>query len=328
MQSAAETIATSHPRKHLRLHLLSYAFLFSLLSFSAQAHPQAIATGPSGDGGSAAASTNDSGPKGIVPAHQGFNASLGTTAQHDSSSGWATILTPGIAYRFNNAFSVNFSIPIYADIQVQANTGTKGHPVYTSVTKHGVPGDASIAAQVATAASLVDYTATFSVGLPSGNTAYGLGSGKASFDFNNHIEKSIGVFTPDFEVGIGNSNSLIGRRVRKNYTSTGALAHFQAGTSIDLPANMSFDAEAYEELPLNASTIYSVTGPGRKKNGQKAATTNSAEDNGFTMSLDVPAGSHITFSGFFNRSVRTDDNIAGLSATFILRPSGESGGTQ
>lgn len=311
-------------RKLFRLRVLHYACLISLTGLAVQASAQAVAAGGSGSG--SASTTNGSGPKGIVPLDQGFNASLVTAAQHDSSSGWATLLTPGIAYRFNSVFSLDASVPIYADIQVTENTGTKAKPVYTQVTKHGVPGDSAIAAHASLNGSSLSYTGTVTLGLPTGNTAYGLSAGKVTGDFNNHIEKNLGIFTPDFEIGIGNSNTLVHRRIKKNFASLGALAHFQAGASIDMPLNMSFDAEAYEELPLNSSTIYSITGAGRKNS--KNSTTTSAEDNGFTMSLDVPAGSHLTLSGFFDRSVRTSDNIGGLSATFLLRSPRNSGAAQ
>jgi hypothetical protein len=290
-----------------------------LFLFGVHAFAQAIAAGPgSGTGGtSAGATTNDAGPNGIVPIARGFNTSLGVTSQRDSGSGWASILTPGIAFRFNPLFSLNGSVPVYAYINVEANTGTKAKPIYTATTKHGVLGDASLAAQIDTHSSLLDYNSTLTLGLPSGNTAYGLGAGKVTVDFNNHLEKSMGIFSPDIEFGIGTSSALIGTRVHKSYTSVGALAHFQAGTSLDLPLDMSLEADGYEELPLNSSTVFSVTGNGRKKANN--TTTSSAEDNGLTTSLDVPLGGHLTFSGFYNRSFRTREDIAGLSATFLLK---------
>lgn len=300
------------------LSLASAAFLFFTIS-PACCPAQAIASGPgTSGGGSAAATTNGAGPKGIVPFEHGFNISLGAMEQHDSSSGWAAILTPDVAYRFNRIFSLNASVPIYAGIQVQENVGTKAKPVYTTVTKHGIPGDSSIAAQLDIPASLLSYTGTVTLGLPTGKTAYGLGAGKITGDFNNHIEKDLGIFTPDIEFGVGNSTNLVRRRIRKNFSSLGPLAHFQVGSSIDLPRNISFDAEAYEELPLNASTIYSITGTGRKKT-KNGTATNSAEDNGLSASLDIPVGPHITFSGSFDHSVRTGDNVAGLSLTFLLK---------
>ena len=227
-------------------------FTLSLVSLPSLTHAQAIAIGSVSEivgSRTASATTNNAGPSGIIPFAPGFNASLGTTSQFDSGNGWATILTSGVAFRFSPILSVDASVPIYASINVEANTGTKAKPVCTPSTIHGDLGDASIAASFATHPFLLDYNATLSIGLPSGNTAYGLGAGKTTYDFNNHVEKSFGIFSPDIEFGIGNSSSLIQSRVRKAYTSVGALAHFQAGTSIDLPLNLSFEADLYEVLP-------------------------------------------------------------------------------
>jgi hypothetical protein len=281
------------------------------------AHAQAI---PTASSDATSTITNGAGPAGIIPATHGFNASLGTTAQHDSSNGWSSLLTPGIAYRFSRFFSLNASVPIYSSINVETNTGAKANPVYTSTTKHGALGDAALSALIQTHPNPFDYSAAFSIGLPSGNSAYGLGAGQTTYDLNNHIEKSFGIFTPNIEAGIANSNSLITTRVHKSYTTVGTLAHFQVGTSVDLPFNMSFEADAYEQLPLVASTIYSTTARGRKK-ATTATTGGSAEDNGLITSLDIPLNGHVTLSSFYNRSIRSRDDIAGFSLTFLLVPS-------
>jgi hypothetical protein len=260
---------------------------------------------------------NGAGPSGIIPFDRGLNASLSTSSQHDSSNGWSTILTPGVAYRFSHAVSVNASIPIYAYINVETNIGTKANPVYVSTTKHGVPGDASLAAVFETHPQAFDYTATFAIGLPSGNTAYGLGAGHASYNFNNHFEKSLGIFSPNIEFGIANSSRLIATRVHKSYTAAGTLAHFQVGTSIDLPHKLSFDVDAYEDMPVSPATIYS-TGRGRKKTTTIASST-AAEDNGLDASLDVPLSGHVTFSGFYSHSIRSHNDVAGISLTLLLK---------
>jgi hypothetical protein len=304
-----------------RSHLAITALILSLVFLSSSAYAQALATGTASEvvgNRTASATTNDAGPSGLIPFAPGFNASLGTSAQYDSGNGWSTVVTPGVAYKFNQILSVNASVPIYASINVEANTGTKAKPVYTATTKHGVPGDASLAASLAAHPFLLDYNATLTIGLPSGNTADGLGAGKTTYDFNNHFEKSFGIFSPDIEFGAGTSSSLIRPRVRKTYTSVGALAHFQAGTSIDLPFNLSFEADAYELLPFKPSTIYSGARSGKKKATAAAATN--AEDNGFTTSLDIPLSSRTTISGFFDRSIRNDDDTAGLSLTLLLKP--------
>jgi hypothetical protein len=305
-----------------RPHLALAALTLSLVFLPALAYPQALTSGSASEvfgSRTASATTNDAGPSGIIPFAPGFNASLGTSAQYDSGNGWSTILTPGIAFRFNGLLSANASVPIYASINVEANTGTKSKPVYTATTQHGVPGDASLAVSLAAHPVLLDYNATLSIGLPSGNTAYGLGAGKTTCDFNNHVEKSFGIFSPDIEFGAGTSSNLVRPRVRKTYTSVGALAHFQLGTSIDLPFNLSFEADAYELLPLNSSTVYSGARSGKKK-ATATSASDSAEDNGFTTSLDIPVTPRATFSSFYDRSIRNADDTVGLSLTLLLKP--------
>jgi len=274
---------------------------------------------PDVDGGTTAlGSTNGEGAAGIIPFVKGPNLSLVTTSQHDSSNGWSSLLSPDFAWRFNRRFSADVDVPIYTYINVTVTKGTKLVPIYTLATEHFVLGDSSINGHFAANPSLFNYDATITLGLPSGNTAYGLGAGKPSYNINNHLEHSFDFFTPDIEVGIGDNSSLIGTRVRKSYTTFGTLAHFQAGASIDLPFNASFETDAYEELPIAAQTLFSTTGKGKKK-VTTATGTSVAEDNGFTSSLDIPLNPHATLSGFYNRSLRNSIDTAGFSLTFFLR---------
>jgi hypothetical protein len=156
------------------------------------------------------------------------------------------------------------------------------------------------------------------MGLPSGNTEYGLGAGQVTYNLNNHFEKSLGIFTPDIELGFGDTSSLIDQRVLKSYVAVGPMAHFQAGSSIDLPFNASLEADAYEELPLEKNVVYSTTGKGKKK-VTTATNTDPSEDNGFITSLDIPVAPHLTLSGFYSRSLRDHDDVAGFSFTFLLK---------
>jgi hypothetical protein len=92
---------------------------------------------------SAEAMSNDSGPAGIIPVQKGFNVSLGTSSQHDSSNGWSSILTPNVAYRLNRYISVDAGVPMYMYINIDANVGTKTKPVYKYITKKDAFGDTS-----------------------------------------------------------------------------------------------------------------------------------------------------------------------------------------
>jgi len=269
-------------------------------------------------GTTASGTTNDEGPAGIIPFVKGPNLSLATTSQHDSSDGWSSLLSPDFAWRFDRRFSADVEVPIYMYINVVVTKGTKAAPIYTLATKQGVFGDTAINGHYAVNPKFLEYDATVTLGLPSGNSSYGLGAGQVSYNTNNHFEKDFGPFTPDIELGIGDNSSLIGTRVRKSYTTFGTLAHFQAGASVDMPFNASFEADAYEELPIAAQTLYSTTGKGKKK-VTTATGTSVAEDNGFTTALDIPLNPHITLSGFYNRSLRNSIDTAGFSLTFFLR---------
>lgn len=308
-----------YPAASFLRNLLAGAILSALLFTCATAGAQAVTAGAEALGlESPSAATNDSGPVGIIAPTQGLNASLVTATQHDSSNGWSAIFTPNVSYRFSSHFSLSASTPIYAYINIEQAKGPKTRPVYTQTTQRGVPGDTSLLAQWDVSRSL-NYTADVSLGLPTGNSNFGLGAGQPTYDFNNHFDKSMSIFTPDIELGLGDSSSLIAQRIRKDYTAVGKLAHFQAGTSVDLPHSMSFEADAYEQLPLSASTLYSTTRKGKKRI-RTVTSQGPTEDNGFLTSLDLPVSSHFTISGYYNRSLRDHDDIAGISLTAFLRP--------
>jgi hypothetical protein len=294
-----------------------FALVLSIAVVPAHLRAQAVAAGPV-ETKTVSSADSSSGPAGIIPIMTGFNASLGSTSQHDSSNGWSSILTPDLAYRFNRYLSLDASLPVYAYVIIDAKKGTKADPIYKYVTKNGVLGDTALTGHLDLYPALFDYTITSTLGLPTGKPAYGLGAGQVTYNITNHFEKSLGIFTPDVEVGIGDSSALLTARVRKSYTAVGTLANFQAGSSIDLPFNLEFEADAYEQLPLQPSTIYSTTGRGKKK-VTTAIDNGPAEDNGFINSLDIPVTRHLTLSGFYNRSLRQHDDVAGFSLTFLLR---------
>jgi hypothetical protein len=281
---------------------------------------------------SASATTNDSGPAGIVPFLPGFNASLGTTSQHDSASGWASILSPNLAFRFNRHFTANAGLPVYSYTRVYelvsvtpAKGTTPAVDNYAYRIRNFLLGDMAIAGQFEAHPRRLDYSITATVGIPTGNDALGYGAGQPTYNFNNHFEKTFrDRFTPELEIGIGNSPNLLDSRVRKSYIDVGTNAHFQTGLGVQLPWNMSFNSELFEELPLSTQTVTSTTTNGKKGKQLKTITTTSSksvgEDNGFLNTLDIPVNPHMTLSGFYNRSLRNKIDTAGFSLTFFLKP--------
>ncbi len=298
-----------------RLPCLAVAVCAFLLPALAHAQAAAIVD----ENSATAATTTVDGASGIVPVQKGFNLSLNTTSQHDSSNGWSSLLTPSAAYRFNKNFSADASIPLYDYIVVEVSSTTTRKVTTTGyATKHFVAGDTVLNGHAQFSPSLFDYELTGTVGFQTGNTTYGLGAGQVTYQFNNTFQQSYGIFTPTIGIGIGDSSSLSQTRVRKAYTSVGTEGVFQAGTSVDLPYDLNFSASAYENLPIAAQTLYSTTGRGKKK--VTTATGKSvAEDNGFETSLDIPLTTHVTLSGFYNRSLRSRIDTVGFSFLFLLK---------
>ena len=316
-------ISTAAP---VRLPLALALSVFSLLS--APAHSQRGALAAASSPGSAAVATHDEGPAGVVPLTRGFNTSLNTTSQHDSSEGWASLLTPNVAYRFNNHFSADVEVPAYMYINVVTTTVKKNaqgvviKTISGLATRHLLLGDTTGDFMIDLHPRLFDYTLTSTLGIPTGDDANGLGAGQFTYAFINHFERQLGdTFTPNIELGIDDSPNLTNSRVLKSYEVVGTSAHFQAGLDASLPWwNIDFESDAYEELPLGTQTVTSTTIKGKK--GKQVTTTTQksvGEDNGFNNTLNIPINGHITLSGFYNRSLRNKIDTAGLSFTFLLR---------
>jgi len=261
---------------------------------------------------------NESQSAGVPNAPRGFTGSFTTSTQHDSSNGWSSQLIPYMGYRVCRYFSMDLSTLLYTKVKVDANIGTKAKPVYADIApKSGAFGDTTLSFHGNARAFSSDYTGTFSLGLPSGNRDYGLGAGQVTYSINHHFEKNFDLFTPDIEIGFGDTSSLVNQNILKSYVSVGPMAHFQAGTSVDLPLRSTFSADAYEELPLDNNLIYSSTGSGKKK-VTTSTNIDPGEDNGFITSLDIPLSHTITMTGFYSRSLRDHTDIAGFSFTFLL----------
>jgi len=278
-------------------------------------------------------STNSEGPAGIVPFTPGFNASLISTSQHDSTSGWSNMLTPNVAWRFNRHLSVNAEVPLYTYLNVSVVTGQTvvtgvvlGN-TYTLETKNFLLGDTTIAGDFEVHPRFLDYNFTATLGTPTGDFPYGLGAGQYTYNLNNHLEHTFfGWLSPDIELGIGDSSSLIDSSIRKSFVAVGEQAHFQAGLAVALPwLEAEFSSDAYEDMPLSTQTVTTITNKGKKGAVKlvKSTTQESiGEDNGFSNTLDIPLTRHLSLAGFYNRSLRNHEDTAGFSLVYLLRGNG------
>jgi len=247
---------------------------------------------------------------------RGFNAGLTFAGVHDRYNGWATIAQPAIAYSFNSHFAVDVTIPIYM-YRLAESQARNPKPNALLVNQRGEPGDLLFGFHAQFLPRFIQDELTFSVSAPTGDQVYGLTSGKPTFDLTNRVEHNFLHSTPNLEIGLGDSSTLVNRIVNKNYTTLGPLAHFQIGVALPLPFGTSFETNVYEQLPIGDQKLYrSVIRKGAPL--LVVAGKNVTEDNGFTNSFDLPLNGHLTLSAYYSRSLRLKDDIVSVGLTYVL----------
>jgi len=302
----------------LRLHSRASSFIFLLLALPASAQrtlDKPLETSESASQSTPSETKDLPQVPGLTSTLHGWNAGLTISGVHDSVTGWATLATPAIGYSFNDIFSIDASIPIYF-YRLAESRSTHPKPTQQLVNQRGEPGDIVFGLHAQFIPRLFQYELTGAFTAPSGDEAYGLTTGRVTFDVNNHFERTFGRLTPNLELGAGDSSTLVNRIVTKNYTSLGPLAHFQVGLGVDLLRGISFESDAYEQLPIGDQKIY---GPSRHGNATVVTGHNVTEDNGFINSLDIPLDSHFSLSGYYSRSLRLHTDTAAMGITYVLR---------
>jgi hypothetical protein len=252
---------------------------------------------------------------GLSAPARGWNAGATLSGVHDSVTGWATIFTPAIGYSFNDIFSIDATIPIYM-YRLAESRSSHPKPTEQLVDQRGEPGDVVLGFHAQFVPRIFQYQLSGLVTAPTGDEAYGLTTGRVTFDVSNHFERTYGRITPTLDIGAGDSTTLVNRTVTKNYTSLGPLAHFQIGIGVELFHGISFETDAYEQLPIGDQKIY---GPSRHGKATVVTGHNVTEDNGFTNSLDIPLNGNFTLSGYYNRSLRIHSDTTAIGITYVIR---------
>jgi len=263
---------------------------------------------------------------GVSTLFEGFNAGLSFAGVHNSSIGWYELATPAITYTFSSRFSADASTPVYLRRLVET-TSPGPPPRETTSLDIDDAGDTLIAFHARFFPAAFRDMATASLSAPTGDRSAGLGTGKVTFDFNNHLERYFKQTGFLLDTGIGDSSTLVNNLINQNYNSVGKLAHFQAGAIVWLFQRDYLQSVAYEQLPFGSQTVYGVTAPGRGANGASpgspnlnvVTSTGASEDNGFTTSAGIPITQNFMLSGYYNRSLRHHQDTVSAGVTYVFR---------
>ena len=224
-----------------------------------------------------------------------------------NSEGQVMTLGSSATYWFNEHFSAGVGIPIYFN-RSSSTTGT--------TSSNGV-GNFYVDIGASWKGKTLNLASSLTGAAPTGDTAKGLSTGHATYDWSNRFDHAISRLTPFGVIGIADT-IMDSRFFQRPFTSFGNLAHFEGGADVDLSHSFTLTLSTYDIAPWGSQTIISrlvpkgATGTGGQ-NGRTFETTHQAtgnssldHDDGFTVGLDLSPKSlksALDFDLGYNRSV-------------------------
>ena len=254
---------------------------------------------------------------------RGFSSYTSLSQSYDSSANWTSIVDSTVSYNFNRVFAVSVGAPFYLaynqPLFTSTTTATGGTTTtFTPISGFRAMGDTRIGLRFATPTPIIKYVVTVTGTAPTGDTSIGLSTGRATADFNNHLEFDLGHFSPLLDLGIANTSALV-NAVKRPYTTLGMLSHYKAGLGIPLGKRVNFEFAGYENLPMGLQKLYSEEfnrGAGSVSSSGKGSSVpiyeqvaaaigkGFTEDNGFTTGLNTDLGHFMDMGFTYDRSAR------------------------
>lgn len=254
---------------------------------------------------------------------RGFSSYTNLSQSYDSSANWTSVIDSTVSYNFNRVFGISVGAPFYLaynqPLFTSTTTPTGGTTTtFTPISGFRAMGDTRIGLRFATPTPIIKYVVTVTGTAPTGDTSIGLSTGRATADFNNHLEFDLGHFSPLLDLGLSNTSALV-NAVKRPYTTLGLLSHYKAGLDIPLGKRLNFEFAGYENLPMGLQKLYSQEfnrGPGSISSSGKdksapiyeqfaaAIGRGFTEDNGFTTGLNADLGRFMDMGFTYDRSAR------------------------
>lgn len=225
-----------------------------------------------------------------------------------NSDGQVMVLSSSATYHFNQHFSAGIGIPIYFD---HLNSSTTGVASTSGI------GNVFATVRAVWKSTILNYGTSLTGTAPTGDSKKGLSTGHATFDWDNRVNHDFGVLTPFVDLGAGNS-IMDTRYFLRPFSSYGYLAHFEAGTDVDLTHSLSVTLSGYDIAPWGTQTIISrvvpAGSPGKsgsathgrafENNHLTTGTASLTSDDGFNADLSFSPKPYLDLDLGYSRSVR------------------------
>jgi hypothetical protein len=169
-----------------------------------------------------------------------------------------------VGYSLNKNFSIDGGLPVF--FIRPSETTTSG------ASANGI-GNAYLGARLAVANPLVNYSSVVTGTAPTGDKNRGLSTGRVTFDWTNHFDRSFSRLTPFGNIGFANTVSDTPLFVRP-YTTLGFVTHLEGGAVYRVARFLDAGAAAYAIEPAGQQTVIS------QLIGKTAAPVQSGKSNG------------------------------------------------
>ncbi len=256
------------------------------------------------------------------PSDKGFYQYTAFGIAHDDSAGWISEAGFGAGYDFNRHFTVESGIPVYF---VQ-HTDTNGGATQTS----RAIGDWFGRVIFTPVAKPFHFATALTGTAPTGNQDLGVSAGEPTWNWLNHIDKTISRYTPFGEFGF--TNSIAGdRQYQRSFTTVGNASILRGGVGVNLAKIVSVEFSGYSVHGFGSQKIYSrkiaasssmnTVGNGMSKrpfDSQHFTSGDStlADDNGFNASLYINPTPRFDVGISYNRSVSYELNTVSASVGY------------
>jgi hypothetical protein len=215
-----------------------------------------------------------------------------------------------VGYNFSGHFGMDVGIPVYF---VRASSTTAG-----TTSTNGI-GNPYLDLRVKYLNPVLNFGSILTGYAPAGDSKKGLSTGRGTFDWTNHFDRSFSSLTPFAELGIANTitDSLLFERP---FTTFGFNTHLEGGVKYAVWKILNVGASGYDILPTGQQTVFSKVqgGSGNPASSshkpvflnsqQTTGTADIAHDDGFSTWIGASPGRAVDMELGFTRSIHYDLN--------------------
>ena len=229
-----------------------------------------------------------------------------------SSLGQVYKLNTTAGYSFNKYFGIDGGVPVYF-VHASSTSTTSGF-----ASGNGI-GDPYLQLRLTFNNPVLNYATTLTGTAPLGDEARGFSTGRATFDWNNHFDRTIPLvgITPFANVGVANTVSDTHFFVRP-FTSLGTVTHLEGGATLRVLPMIRVGASVYDVVASGQQKVYSRVIPRGNQfglsmgQGRRGAFANAHEtiggpglvsDNGASAWIGARVGRIADLEAGYTRSV-------------------------